>query len=56
MSMIMTINNNADSDSEDADDAAVDDQELICNEPSVRPALSLHSTASKYITFKVHNT
>ena len=55
MSMVMTINNDAESDS-DSDDAGVDDQELICNEPSVRPALSLHCTPSKYITYKVHNT
>ena len=55
MSMVMTINNDAESDS-DSDDAGVDDQELICNEPSVRPALSLNCTASAYITYKVHNT
>ena len=55
MSMVMTINNDAECDS-NADDAGLDDQELICNEPSVRPALSLHCTPSKYITYKVHNT
>ena len=55
MSMVMTINNDAECDS-NADDAGLDDQELICNEPSVRPALSLNCTASAYITYKVHNT
>ena len=54
----MTINKDSVDSDDDAgvdsdDDAAVDDQELICNEPSVRPALSLHCTAS---TFFIQST
>lgn len=50
--MVLGMTINKDSDDSD-DDAAVDDQELICNEPSVRPALSLHCTAS---TFFIQST
>ena len=64
MVLVMTINNDADA-GDDAgagadvdDDAGDDDQELICNEPSVRPAPSFHCTASTLhsVCRTVHNT